>query len=62
VDEIEEYVGQRLLTIFPHVERPRRLKAKGNKSLFSLFFAVANPGAKAIDLARKGASYILEQT
>jgi three-Cys-motif partner protein len=60
VDDIESYVRRRLLTIFPHVERPRRLKAPGNKSLFSLFFAVSNPSEAAITLARKGASHILK--
>jgi len=60
VDEIEAYVRERLLTIFPFVEQPRRLRGRGNTSLFSLFFAVSNPGNKAIDLAKKGAAHILQ--
>ncbi len=62
LDEIEAYVQRRLLTLFPHVEPPRRLKAPGNKSLFSLFFAVSNPNPKAIDRASKIAAHILEHT
>jgi three-Cys-motif partner protein len=60
VNDIEAYVQKRLLTIFPHVEPPKRLRAPGNRSLFSLFFAVSNPSAVAINLARKGASHILK--
>jgi three-Cys-motif partner protein len=61
VDEIEAYVRARLRTIFPHVEVPVRLRAPRNKSLFSLFFAVSNPSAGAINLAVKGARHILAQ-
>jgi three-Cys-motif partner protein len=61
VDQIEEYVRQRLLTLFPHVEKPRRLKGPRNQPLFSLFFAIANPSNAAIELARQGASHILRQ-
>lgn len=60
VNDIEAYVQKRLLTIFPHVESPKRLMAPGKKSLFSLFFAISNPNPRAITLARKGASYILK--
>jgi three-Cys-motif partner protein len=59
VNEIEAYVKKRLLTLFPFVEQPRRLRGRGNTSLFSLFFAVSNPSSKAIELAKKGAAHIL---
>jgi three-Cys-motif partner protein len=59
VDQIEAFVGDRLRSIFAHVEPPRRLKAPGNKPLFSLFFAISNPSPTAITLARKAASHIL---
>ena len=61
IDEIEAYVQKRLETIFLHVESPKRLRASGNRSLFSLFFAVSNPSSKAIELARKGAAHILKK-
>ncbi|HVY98069.1 MAG TPA: three-Cys-motif partner protein TcmP [Dongiaceae bacterium] len=61
IDEIEAYVRERLLTIFSLVEAPLRLKAPGNKSLFSLFFAVSNPSSRAKELAQKGASFILSK-
>lgn len=61
VDQIEEYVRQRLLTLFPHVEKPKRLKGPRNQPLFSLFFAVSNPSKSAIKLAQQGASHILRQ-
>jgi three-Cys-motif partner protein len=61
IDEIEIYVRNRLLEIFPLVEPPLRLKASGNKSLFSLFFAVSNPNPKAKDLAQKVATQILSK-
>jgi three-Cys-motif partner protein len=60
IDDIEAYVRKRLLTIFPLVEKPKRLRGPGNKSLFSLFFAVSNSSQAAINLAQKGASHILK--
>lgn len=60
VDDIEKFVLRRLRTIFAHVEEPRRLKAKGNISLFSLFFAMSNSSPRAVALAKKGASHILK--
>jgi three-Cys-motif partner protein len=60
LDEIEAYVLKRLRTIFPHVEPPKRLKTRRNRSLFSLFFAVSNPSSAAITLAQKGAAHILK--
>jgi three-Cys-motif partner protein len=59
LNQIEAYVLQRLRTIFPHVEPPKRLKTRKNRSLFSLFFAVSNPSPAAITLAQKGAAHIL---
>jgi three-Cys-motif partner protein len=61
VDQIEEYVRQRLLSLFPHVEEPKRLRGPRNQPLFSLFFAVSNPSKAAIKRAQQGASYILRQ-
>ena len=58
-NDIEDYVGKRLKTIFPHVEPPKRLLSQKNAPLFSLFFAVSNPQAAAITLAKKGAAHIL---
>lgn len=60
VDDIENFILRRLRTVFTHVEEPRRLKAKGNRSLFSLFFAISNSSPSAVKLARKGASHILK--
>jgi len=61
VNQIEEYVRRRLLTLFPHVEKAKRLKGPKNQPLFSLFFAVSNPSKAAIKLAQRGASHILRQ-
>ena len=61
VDEIEDYVRQRLQTLFPHVEKPKRLRGPRNQPLFSLFFAVSNPSKAAIKAAQQVASYILRQ-
>jgi three-Cys-motif partner protein len=60
IDDIEKFVFERLSNLFPHVEPPCRLKGQGNRSLFSLFFAVSNPNQKAIALAIKGARHILK--
>lgn len=57
VDDIESYVRSRLQSIFAHVEPPKRLRGPGNKSLFSLFFAVSNPAG--VTLALRGAQHIL---
>ena len=62
VDQIEEYVRQRLLTLFPHVEKPKRLRGSRNQPLFSLFFAVSNPSKPAIKLAQQVASHILRRS
>ena len=58
VEDIEHYVKQRLETIFPYVEKPRRLRQR-NRSLFSLFFAISNPSQKAMELAKRAARHIL---
>jgi three-Cys-motif partner protein len=54
MDDLENYVGKRLRSIFAHVEPPKRLPPH-----FSLFFAISNPDPSAIRLARKGAGHIL---
>lgn len=59
LDEIERFVERRLKTIFADVAPPKRLKGPRNQQLFSLFFAISNPSAAAIKLARKGADHIL---
>jgi three-Cys-motif partner protein len=61
IDQIEEFFSKRLRTIFSHVEPPKRLKAPGNKPLFSMFFAVSNRSVAAIELAKKGAAHILKK-
>ncbi|KQT61387.1 hypothetical protein ASG52_00400 [Methylobacterium sp. Leaf456] len=60
VQAIETYVKKRLDSIFPHVSNPLRLKRKDGTPLFSLFFAVSSPNPKAIGLARKVATHILD--
>jgi three-Cys-motif partner protein len=62
LNQIEAYVLKRLRSIFSHVEPPKRLKTRKNRSLFSLFFAVSNPSPMAIRLAQKGAAHILKST
>lgn len=61
LNQIEAYVLKRLRIIFPHVEEPLRLTTAKNRPLFSLFFAVSNPGDAAIRLAQKGAAHILKK-
>ena len=59
LDQIESFVEARLKTIFADVAPAKRLKGLKNQQLFSLFFAISNPSAAAIKLARKGADHIL---
>ncbi len=60
VDEIENWVHQRLKTVFKGtVLKPLRLKHSNGAPMASLFFAVSNTDPKAVGLATKIASHIL---
>ncbi|MGK9236397.1 three-Cys-motif partner protein TcmP [Inquilinus limosus] len=59
VEAIENYVGDRLRTLFPKVLPPLRLRSDRNVSQFSLFFLISNPENRAIGLATKIANHIL---
>lgn len=58
--DIEQFVHDRLRTIFPKVLPPLRLKNKAGVPAFLLFFAVSNPEPKAWGLASNIASHILK--
>lgn len=60
VDEIENFVGDRLRTLFPKVSKPLRLKTKNGAPGFALFFASSNPNPKAYGLAARIADHILK--
>lgn len=61
VDAIEEYVGERLRSVFKGtVLPPMRLRHNGGAPMASLFFAVANPNHKAVGLAQRIAGHILK--
>lgn len=52
--ELEEYICERLRSIFPYVaDNPRMLYNTKMSPLFLFCFAVSNPAKGAIDLARK---------
>jgi three-Cys-motif partner protein len=59
VQAIEAYVGKRLEILFPKVLKPRTFYSDRGVPMFALFFAMSNPDAKAIGLATKIASHIL---
>lgn len=59
INQIEEWVSNRLKTIFPHVSNPVVLPPSGAQ-LYSLFFCISNPSPKAIGLATKAANFILK--
>lgn len=61
VDAIEAYVAERLRSIFKGVVMPPvRLRHNGGAPMASLFFAVSNPNPKAVALAKRISSHILE--
>lgn len=61
VDRIEEWVHNRLKTIFKGtVLKPLRLRHANNAPMASLFFAVSNPAPAAVKVASDIASYILK--
>ena len=59
VDDMEEYFGDRLRSLFPRVLPPLRLSDDRGIPQFALFFAISNPAPKAIGLAAKIAGHIL---
>jgi len=60
VDAIENYVKERLESVFKGVVmKPYRLRHNGGAPMASLFFAVSNPSPAAVGLAQRMASYIL---
>jgi three-Cys-motif partner protein len=61
VDEMQNYVGRRLASLFPYVSpKPLRLKTKGGAPGFALFFACSNPKRTAFGLASRIADHILK--
>ncbi|MGA9795728.1 MAG: three-Cys-motif partner protein TcmP [Rhizomicrobium sp.] len=61
VDAIENFVFERLKSLFPSVLRPLRLLGPTKAPLFSLFFAVSNPNQTAQKLANRIASHIISK-
>lgn len=61
VSDMEKIVKRRLETVFPYVSSPGRLLGPSNAPLYSLFFAVSNPSAKAIRPASNIANDLLRQ-
>jgi three-Cys-motif partner protein len=59
VEAMESYVWKRLRELFPRVLKPLRLKDSRGIPQFALFFVISNPELKAIRLATKIASHIL---
>ncbi|MFC5419841.1 three-Cys-motif partner protein TcmP [Bosea eneae] len=60
VNAIEAYVQKRLESVFKGVVLPpRRITGSRGHALASLFFATANPAPKAVALAKKIASHVL---
>jgi len=57
---LQDYVRRRLKTIFPAVLPPLALPPHKKPQRFSLFFATANPSAKATALATRIADHILK--
>ncbi len=60
VDGIEQFVAERLKTIFPSVLSPLRLYGPTNAPMFSLFFAVSNPNKTAQKVANDIAGHIIK--
>jgi three-Cys-motif partner protein len=59
VDGIEAFMTDRLRSIFPMVEGPRRLLTANKAPLFSLYFAMANKSVAAHKIARPIVKHIL---
>lgn len=60
IKQIENWVSEKLKSIFTHVSKPTPLPATGSQ-LYSLYFCISNPSHKAIGLATKVANHILKQ-
>ena len=58
--QIEAWFKARLETVFPYVSEPLPLFTEVNRQKFSLFLAVANKSAPAIDLARKFHRHVMK--
>jgi three-Cys-motif partner protein len=58
--QIEAWFKARLETVFPYVSEPLPLFTEMNRQKFSLFLAVANKSAPAIDLARKFHRHVMK--
>jgi three-Cys-motif partner protein len=50
-EAIVQFVHDQLESVFPYVAPPLILKGPNNAPLYALFFAVSNPGQKALSLA-----------
>ncbi|MDP1642844.1 MAG: three-Cys-motif partner protein TcmP [Phenylobacterium sp.] len=61
LDLMEDFVLQRLRSLFPTVLEPLRLKNDRNAPMFSLFFAMSNPSPAAARVAIPIAQHILTQ-
>ena len=59
IKQIEDWVSNKLKTIFTHVSKPVSLPATGSQ-LYSLYFCISNPSHKAVGLATKVANHILK--
>lgn len=62
VGQLENYVHQRLRTLFPAVLKPLPLPVHRRPQHFSLFFSVSNPEPSAIGLATRIANHILRSS
>ena len=59
LSRIEDYVRDRLVTVFPEVLAPLRLNNDRGSPMFSLYFAMSNPSPAARKVALPIARYIL---
>ncbi len=59
IKQMEEWVSNRLKSIFSFVSKPVVLPPKGAQ-LYSLYFCVTNSSPKAIGLAQKAANFIIK--
>lgn len=58
--QIETWFKERMETLFPYVSEPLPLFTNINQQKFSLFLAVANRSAPAIELAKKFHRYVMK--
>jgi three-Cys-motif partner protein len=58
--QIEEWFRQQLQTTFSYASEPLPLLTGQSRQAFSLFLCVANPSAKAIDLAKHFHGYVMK--